>query len=101
MQLFSINAASLALERDRRTLVRAMAGVEPDGHQNKQPRWKLSSIVFALTGHEARIAAQNCPSLGAITYRHLVSVKSSYGPGSRRIRLSPQARGTKLLRAGC
>jgi hypothetical protein len=33
MQMFSINAASLLLERDRRTVTKAMFGVSPDGKE--------------------------------------------------------------------
>jgi hypothetical protein len=51
MQMFSINAASLLLERDRRTLTKAMAGVVADGRERNQPRWKMSTIVDALTAH--------------------------------------------------
>ena len=51
MQMFSINAASLLLERDRRTVTKAMASVPPDGKEKKQPRWKMSTIVDALERH--------------------------------------------------
>jgi hypothetical protein len=51
MQMFSINAASLLLERDRRTVTKAMFGVPPDGKEKKQSRWKMSTIVDALERH--------------------------------------------------
>jgi hypothetical protein len=51
MQMFSINAASLLLERDRRTVTKAMFGVAPDGKEKKQPRWKMSTFVDALERH--------------------------------------------------
>jgi hypothetical protein len=51
MQMFSINAASLLLERDRRTVTKAMFGVPPEGKEKKQPRWKMSTIVDALERH--------------------------------------------------
>jgi hypothetical protein len=51
MQMFSINAASLLLERDRRTVTKAMFGVPPDAKEKKQPRWKMSTIVDALDRH--------------------------------------------------
>jgi hypothetical protein len=51
MQMFSINAASLLLERDRRTVTKAMHGVAADGKERGQPRWKMSTIVAALDKH--------------------------------------------------
>jgi hypothetical protein len=51
MQTFSINAASLMLEKDRRTVTRAMQGVAADEKANGQPRWKMSNIVAALERH--------------------------------------------------
>jgi hypothetical protein len=51
MQMFSINAASLMLEKDRRTVTRAMQGVAADEKVNGQPRWKMSNIVAALERH--------------------------------------------------
>jgi hypothetical protein len=51
-KLFSINAAALALERDRGTLTRVLLDVPPDGHdQAGRPRWKLATIVRALSVH--------------------------------------------------
>jgi hypothetical protein len=47
--LFSINRAADLLERDRATLVRALRHVPPDAYQNGQPRWKLPTIISALT----------------------------------------------------
>jgi hypothetical protein len=51
MKLFSTNAASLMLEKDRRTVTKAMLGVAPDGRERGQPRWKMSTIVGALEKH--------------------------------------------------
>jgi hypothetical protein len=48
MQMSSINAASLLLERDRRTVAKAMHGVSSDGKEHGQPRWKMATIVDAL-----------------------------------------------------
>jgi len=56
MEMLSINSASLEFEKDRRTLTRALAGVKPDGKQNGQPRWKISTVFVALSAHEARVA---------------------------------------------
>ena len=52
MQTFSTNAASLLLERDRRTVTKAMLGVAPDTKVNGQPRWRLRKIVDALAAQE-------------------------------------------------
>lgn len=52
MQTYSINAASLMLEKDRRTLVKAMQGVAADEKVNGQPRWRLRKIVDSLAAHE-------------------------------------------------
>jgi hypothetical protein len=62
MQMFSINAASLLLERDRRTVTKAMFGVTPDGKEKKQARWKMSTIVDALERH----GGSNCQSNGNV-----------------------------------
>jgi|SRR5450631_1687104 hypothetical protein len=51
MQTYSINAVSLMLENDRRTVTKAMQGVSPDEKVNGQPRWKLRKIVDALERH--------------------------------------------------
>ena len=54
---YSIHAAAEMLERDRRTLVRALRAVKPDAHEKRAPRWKLSTIFDALLQHEMRGAA--------------------------------------------
>jgi hypothetical protein len=37
------------LGKDRQTIVRALRGVEPDGVEMKQPRYKLATIMKAET----------------------------------------------------
>jgi hypothetical protein len=59
MQMFSVNAASLLLERDRRTVTRALLGVAPDGKHLGQARWKMSTIVEALEKHRGSNASSN------------------------------------------
>jgi hypothetical protein len=44
----SINAAADLLERDRRTIRRALAMVPPDVNENNIQRWRLRTIVDAL-----------------------------------------------------
>jgi hypothetical protein len=57
MQTYSINAVSLMLENDRRTVTKAMLGVPPDEKVNGQPRWRLRKIVDALAQHERSAAS--------------------------------------------
>jgi hypothetical protein len=52
MKTFSTNAASLLLEKDRRTVTKAMLGVTPDARVNGQARWRLRKFVEALSAHE-------------------------------------------------
>jgi hypothetical protein len=51
MQFFTVNGAAEALERDRRTIGRALRDVPPDDETNGR-RWKLATIVNALKGRE-------------------------------------------------
>jgi hypothetical protein len=46
--VFSINAASELLERDRRTVGKALRHVPPDKKEKGQPRWRLPTILSAL-----------------------------------------------------
>jgi hypothetical protein len=46
--LFSINAATEILERDRRTITKSLRHTPPDGKENGQPRWRLKTILDAL-----------------------------------------------------
>ena len=46
--VFSINAASELLERDRRTVTKALRHTPPDRKEKGQPRWKLPTILAAL-----------------------------------------------------
>jgi hypothetical protein len=43
----------MLLERDRRTVTKAMQGVAPDGQERGAPRWKMATIVDALEAHES------------------------------------------------
>jgi hypothetical protein len=49
---FSINGASDALGRDRRTIGKALKAVPPDAREGGHPRWKLPTILAALESHE-------------------------------------------------
>jgi hypothetical protein len=46
--LFSINSAAEVLERDRRTVTKALRHTPPDAKQKGQPRWRLRTILDAL-----------------------------------------------------
>jgi hypothetical protein len=48
MKVFSVNGAAELLEKDRRTLQRAMRGVKPDAYEGRNPRWRMRSFVDAL-----------------------------------------------------
>jgi hypothetical protein len=45
---YSIHAAAEMLERDRRTLTRALRDVKPDAHEKRAPRWKLSRTYLKI-----------------------------------------------------
>jgi hypothetical protein len=47
-KLFSAFGAADSLEKDRQTVRRALRGIAPDGHENGQPRWRLTTILKAL-----------------------------------------------------
>jgi hypothetical protein len=55
--MFSVNAASLLLERDRRTVTKALLGVKPDATVKGQARWSMRTIVDALAVQERPAAA--------------------------------------------
>jgi hypothetical protein len=55
--MFSINSASEILERDRRTLVKALRRVPPDGRERGADRWRLRSIIEALAKMQPAPAA--------------------------------------------
>jgi hypothetical protein len=46
--MFSINGAAEVLERDRRTLVKALRHTPPDGKEGRAARWRLKTIIEAL-----------------------------------------------------
>lgn len=49
---FSVNRAAELLERDRRTVGRALRDVPPDARENKSPRWRLRTVIDALAVRE-------------------------------------------------
>jgi hypothetical protein len=53
MQFFTVNGAAEVLERDRRTIARALRDVPPDD-ESKGRRWKLATIVNAMKAREDR-----------------------------------------------
>jgi hypothetical protein len=54
-QFFTVNGAAEVLERDRRTIARALRDVPPDDKDAQgRLRWKLATIVNAMKGREDR-----------------------------------------------
>jgi hypothetical protein len=51
--LWSVNGAAVALERDKRSLRKALKRVRPDGEERGHPRWRLPTIVDALNAFDA------------------------------------------------
>jgi hypothetical protein len=51
---FSVNGAADLLERDRRTIRRALAMVPPDAKESGNPRWRLRTVLDALDAHGRR-----------------------------------------------
>jgi hypothetical protein len=46
--MFSINAAAEVLEKDRRTVIKSLRQVPPDGKERGADRWRLKTIIDAL-----------------------------------------------------
>jgi len=49
--LISENRAAQLLERDRQTIKRALRGVEPDGFEQGQPRYRIGTVMRAVAAH--------------------------------------------------
>ncbi|WP_456658469.1 hypothetical protein [Bradyrhizobium sp. JR3.5] len=62
MKLMSAFGAADALELDRQTVRRALRHVRPDGHENKQPRWRLKTIIDAVDRHLGRNSGAVVPT---------------------------------------
>ncbi|TWC05039.1 hypothetical protein FBZ93_10349 [Bradyrhizobium macuxiense] len=65
MKLISAFGAADMLELDRQTVRRALRHVRPDGHENKQPRWRLKTIIDAVDRHFGRNSAAVAPTATA------------------------------------
>lgn len=59
MKLISAFGAADMLELDRQTVRRALRHVAPDGYEQKQPRWRLKTILDAVDRHLGRTKAPN------------------------------------------
>jgi hypothetical protein len=59
---FSVNAASVLLEKPRRTIAKAMIHIKPDSVQKGSPRWRMTKIINALE-HTGSPAAKKTPAL--------------------------------------
>jgi hypothetical protein len=58
-QLWSINALSNELNRNQRTVKRALQNVPPDGMLGQHPAWFMTTAVQALTPVERRFRPSN------------------------------------------
>jgi hypothetical protein len=70
--MFSINAASEILEKDRRTITKALRHVQPDGFDGKDKRYRLKSIIDALARMQGGDSGHggNSPALAALNARY-------------------------------
>lgn len=55
-QLFGINALAVELDKDRRTIGRALRNVKPDGRSadGRHPAWRIQTCLRALEATEGR-----------------------------------------------
>jgi hypothetical protein len=86
MRVFSINGASEILERDRRTIMRAMRHVTPDAKERGQPRWRMKTILDALERTGARTEHHN---EGGGQWTDLDAVIAEFDAAYDRMRLEP------------
>jgi hypothetical protein len=56
-EIVSINRAAVTLNRDRRTIARALRDVSPDGEEGGHPRWHLTRIKTALARHDRLVGS--------------------------------------------
>jgi len=94
MPFFTINAAAEVLERDRRTIGRALRGVAPD-HQDAQGReqWRLATIVKALTASEHATASED-------VIEEIEAAGRDVEATLERLRRCDQAEARQLIREG-
>jgi hypothetical protein len=63
--LFSIEALAVELDRDRRTVGRALRATPPDGEVQGKPRWFLSTAVRALDRRQGNVRSGNSSDFAA------------------------------------
>lgn len=66
MKLVSAFGAADMLELDRQTVRRALRHVSPDGFEQKQPRWRMKSIIDAVDRHLGRNGASRAADQGRL-----------------------------------
>jgi hypothetical protein len=79
--LFSINAAGEVLERDRRTITKALRHTPPDGTENSQPRWRLKTILDALAALQpapAPLANANSDGIDPVLAKSFATFDAAY-----------------------
>jgi hypothetical protein len=62
-QLWSISALSVELNRDRRTIAKALADIAPDGRLHGQPAWHLKKALQAIGIDGERVTQEEQHSL--------------------------------------
>jgi hypothetical protein len=79
--LFSINAAAEVLERDRRTITKALRHTPPDGTENSQSRWRLKTILDALAALQpapAPLATANSDGIDPVLAKSFATFDAAY-----------------------
>jgi hypothetical protein len=91
--VFSINGASDTLDRDRRSLRKALRDVEPDTFVHGRPRWLMQTIVDALEDYD-RLAGRTRGN-GSLSGGHsrdageIESISRELESGLARLRAEP------------
>jgi hypothetical protein len=63
--LISENKAAQLLQRDRGTIKRALHGIDPDGYEQGQPRFRIATVMRAMIAH-TRIDGRSRPAVSLI-----------------------------------
>jgi hypothetical protein len=96
-KFFTCNGAADLLERDRRTVRRAMAQVPPDGHDDQgRPVWTVATVVRAMARHAGGSGDTNAAHAALDDIERLAGELEE---GIERLRLEPDvARRRELLK---
>lgn len=89
---FSVNGAADILERDRRTIRRALKIVPPDAMESGHPRWRLRTVIDALDAHGRHTGHDRSSPLNddqAAIHAYLMEITSELQSGFERLRAEP------------